>query len=159
YFALGAELSRDYDERTSVVAIRGFLAVIGALAAGGLSFVVFFPNRTTGVDPKLDYTGYPVMGLAFGAVMSLVSLVATLGTWSWRNASAAGEPDEAPSRFFAGFVRSLANRSFRALFTSSSLFFLGISMNAALSIHFLTYYARVTDSRALSTFQAAFYAS
>src|SRR6185503_21386399 len=33
YFALGAELSRDYDERTSVTAFRGFLAVAGALAA------------------------------------------------------------------------------------------------------------------------------
>jgi GPH family glycoside/pentoside/hexuronide:cation symporter len=159
YFALGAELSRDYDERTSVTAFRGFLAVVGALAAGSLSFVLFFPNRQPGLDPKLDYAGYPAMGLAFGVVMTLVSLLATFGTWSRRGASGEGAdaPAPAPRRFFAGFVRSLGNASFRALFFSSSLFHLGVSMNAALSIHFLTYYARVTDSAALGSFQLAFF--
>ncbi|PYQ23006.1 MAG: hypothetical protein DMF81_10195 [Acidobacteria bacterium] len=159
YFALGAELSRDYDERTSVTAFRGFLAVVGALAAGSLSFVLFFPNRQPGLDPKLNYTGYPAMGLAFGAVMTIVSLLATFGTWSWRGASPGGAeaPAPAPQRFFAGFTRSLGNASFRALFVSCSLFHLGISMSAALSIHFLTYYARVTDSAALGSFQLAFY--
>jgi Na+/melibiose symporter-like transporter len=156
YFALGAELSRDYDERTSVTAFRGFLAVAGALAAASLSFVVFFPNRVPGVDPKLDYSGYPAMGLAFGAVMTLLSLVGALGTWRWRHASGTGDAPP-PGRFFAGFAQCLRRPSFRALFTSSSLFFLGISMNAALSIHFLTHYARVTDSAALSAFQVAFY--
>jgi GPH family glycoside/pentoside/hexuronide:cation symporter len=158
YFALGAELSRDYDERTSVTAFRGFLAVVGALAAGSLSFLLFFPNRAVGVDPKLDYTGYPAMGLAFGAVMTLLSLVAIAGTWRWRHASATGgETAPPPRRFFAGFAQCLRRSSFRALFASTSLFHLAISMNAALSIHFLTHYARVTESAALSAFQIAFF--
>jgi GPH family glycoside/pentoside/hexuronide:cation symporter len=158
YFALGAELTRDYDERTSVTAFRGFLAVVGALAGGSLSFLVFFPNRTPGVDPKLDYAGYPAMGLAFGAVMTATSLIAIGGTWRFRHARPA--PDEggaARRRFFAGFAQCLHRPSFRALFISSSLFFLGISMNAALSILFLTHYARVTDSAALSAFQTAYW--
>lgn len=159
YFALGAELSQDYDERTSVTAYRGFLAVVGALAAGGLSFLLFFPNRTPGVDPKLDYSGYPAMGLVFGTVMTLLGLVATAGTWRWRHlADADGAAAPAPRRrFLAGFAQCLRRPSFRALFISSSLFFLAISMNAALSIHFLTHYARVTDSRALSAFQMAYW--
>ena len=158
YFALGAELSRDYDERTSVTAFRGFLAVVGALAAGSLSFLLFFPNRTEGVDPKLDYSGYPAMGLAFGAVMTLLSLVAIAGTWRWRHAlggDAAAAPP--PRRFFAGFARCLRRPSFRALFVSTAFFHLAVSMNAALSIHFLTHYARVTESAALSAFQLAFF--
>jgi glycoside/pentoside/hexuronide:cation symporter, GPH family len=159
YLALGAELSRDYDERTAITAFRGFLAVVGALAAGGLSFLLFFPNRTSGVDPKLDYAGYPAMGLAFGIVMTLLGLLTTAGTWSWRHVAAAEDGYDAPRRrrFLAGFAQCLRRRSFRALFASSSLFFLAISMNAALSIHFLTHYARVTDSRALSAFQIAYW--
>jgi GPH family glycoside/pentoside/hexuronide:cation symporter len=158
YFALGAELSRDYDERTSVTAFRGFLAVMGALAAGSLSFRLFFPNQAAGVDPKLEYAGYPAMGLVFGAVMTLMSLVAIAGTWRWRHAAAdGGGTAPPPRRFFAGFAQCLRRSSFRALFASSTLFHLAISMNAALSIHFLTHYARVTDSSALSTFQIAFF--
>jgi len=159
YFALGAELSRDYDERTSVTAFRGFLAVVGALAAGSLSFLLFFPNRTAGVDPKLDYSGYPAMGLVFGGVMTLLSLVATAGTWRWRHAFSGdgGTGAPPPRRFFAGFAQCLRRPSFRALFASSSLFHLAVSMNAALSIHFLTHYARVTESAALSAFQLAFF--
>jgi len=161
YFALGAEMSQDYDERTSVTAYRGFLAVVGALAAGALSFVLFFPNRQAGVDPKLDYAGYPAMGLVFGLAMTVFGLVATFGTWRWRDtlptgATAASPP---PRRFFASFAHALRNGSFRALFVSSSLFSLAVSMNAALSIHFLTHYARVTESRALGSFQVAFFVS
>jgi GPH family glycoside/pentoside/hexuronide:cation symporter len=157
YFALGAEMSHDYDERTSVTAFRGFLAVVGAIAAGGLSFVVFFPNRTAGVDPKLDYGGYPAMGLVFGTAMTVLGLVATFGTWSRRDAPEAGDAAPPPRHFFASFAQSLRNDSFRALFVSSSLFSLGVSMNAALSIHFLTHYARVTQSAALGSFQLAFF--
>jgi len=159
YLALGAEMSRDYDERTSITALRGFLAVGGALAVGSLSFLLFFPNRTAGVDPKLHHAGYAAMGLVVGAVMTLLSLLVTLGTWRWRHAPAAADETAplAPGRFFASFAECLHRSSFRALFASSTLFHLGISMSAALSIHFLTHYARVTDSPALGGFQVAFY--
>jgi Na+/melibiose symporter-like transporter len=159
YLALGAELSRDYDERTSITAVRGILAVMGALAAGGLSFVVFFPNTHAGVDPKLNYAGYPAMGLVFGAVMTGTALIATLGTWSSRGPIDGSGPGPAPIRqpFLRTFAQCLGNRSFRLLFVSFSLFLLGVTTNAALSLHFLTYYAGVTASAALSGFQAAFY--
>src|SRR5206468_12592656 len=59
YYALGAELSEDYHERTSIAALRGLLAFLGMLGAASLSFLVFFPDRTQGTDPKLEYAGYP----------------------------------------------------------------------------------------------------
>jgi GPH family glycoside/pentoside/hexuronide:cation symporter len=161
YFALGAELSQNYHERTSITGIRGILALLGTLAAASLSFVVFFPDRTPGVDPKLNYAGYPAMGLASGLVMTAVGLIATLGTLSWRlylRTGGDGEMPQTPRNFLASFLQSLRNPSFRMLFTSYSLFFLGVVINSSLSIHYLTYYAKVTASAALSTFQLAFYA-
>jgi len=171
YFALGAELSEDYHERTSITGIRGILALLGTLAAASLSFVVFFPDRTPGVDPKLNYAGYPAMGLAFGLVMSVTGLIAVLGTLSFRSQGTrkSGNQDTDslitdPSLtlrtsflFTDSLITSLRNLSFRALFTSYSLFFLGIVINNSLTIHYLTYYAQVTASAALGTFQLAFY--
>jgi Na+/melibiose symporter-like transporter len=168
YFALGAELSQDYHERTSITGIRGILALLGTLAAASLSFVAFFPDRTPGVDPKLNYAGYPTMGLAFGLVMTVTGLIAVLGTLSWRPdpsltlrtslpTGGDAEMSQTPRNFFASFIQSLRNPSFRMLFISYSLFFLGIVINSSLSIHYLTYYAKLTASAALSTFQLAFY--
>lgn len=162
YFALGAELSQDYHERTTITGIRGAFALLGTLAAAVLSFVVFFPDAAPGVDPKLDYAGYPAMGLAFGLAMTVVGLVATVGTVPcrpyFRNNDGA-ETSEATRSFFASLVVSLRNPSFRMIFTSFSLFFLGTVINSTLSIHYLTYYVKITASTVLSAFQLTFYAS
>lgn len=159
YYALGAELSQDYHERTSIVAIRGFLALLGTLAAASLSFVVFFPDRTPGADPKLNYGGYPAMGLTFGLAMTLVSLIATVGTLGLRSSLHRVDPGTAarPASFFRNSGQALRNPSFRLAFIWSSLFFLGVVINNALSLHYFTYYAGITASAALSTFQLAFY--
>ena len=158
YFALGAELSRDYDERTSIVGLRAILGIVGSLAAAPLSFVLFFPNVGAG-DPKLRYDGYPLLGLFFGAVMTVVSLVATLGTRAFAHVGGAAPEAAKPTvrRFLATSLSCLRSRSFRILFGSSSLFFLAISIATTLSIHFHTYYARLTDSRALGAVQLALY--
>jgi len=159
YFALGAQLSRDYDERTRITGLRGVFGVLGSMATASLSFVLFFPNRGT-ADPKLDYDGYPAMGLVFGVMMTLFALAATLGTRSWAHvgeASAAGAAPPAPRHFLATSWDCLGNRSFRVLFATSSLFFLAVSVNATLSIHFFTYYVEITDSKALSVLKVAFY--
>jgi len=161
YFALGAELSSDYQERTAITAVRGALGLIGTLGAASLSFVLFFPNTTPGVDPKLDAGGYGEMGLVLGGVMTLIGLAVTLFTRPWPTAAAAvssiGRRQAPPGGFFASFVQSFANRSFRLLFASYSLFFLAMVTNAALSIHYATYYVRITESTALGTFQFVFY--
>ena len=161
YHALGAELSQEYHERTAITGIRGILALLGTLAAASLSFVVFFPDRTPGVDPKLNYAGYPTMGLAFGLVMTIAGLTATLGTLSRRCSSFpsgdAAEMSQPRRSFFANFSQSLYNPSFRVLFISFSLFFLGIVINSMLSLHYLTYYVKITSSTTLSSCQFVLY--
>jgi glycoside/pentoside/hexuronide:cation symporter, GPH family len=161
YYALGAELSDDYNERTSITGIRAVCGLVGAVAAASLSFVLFFPNTVVGEDPKLNYDGYPLMGLALGLVMSIGALIATVSTLSWRS-SPRPSPTVARgvthgSALFGGFRVALRNQSFRALFLSFSLIYLGIVINSALAIHFYTYYVEVIDSAALSVTLAAFY--
>jgi glycoside/pentoside/hexuronide:cation symporter, GPH family len=169
YHALGAELSRDYHERTSITGIRGACALVGTVVTAGLSFVLFFPNVVPGQDPKLNYAGYPAMGLAWGLVMSVAALVATVATLHWRpflrrsaeNENGHSEEDSTNRGPVQGFGRDFAvalrNPSFRALFLSFSLLFLGIVVNGTLAIHFLTYSVAITDSGALSGVQFAFY--
>ncbi|HEY63327.1 MAG TPA: MFS transporter [Caldilineae bacterium] len=159
YHALGAELSRDYHERTAVTSARAAFALVGTLVAAGLSFSVFFPDRTPSVDPKLDPSGYATMGLAFGLAMTALGLVATLGTLSHR-ASEEPEPrarQEERLGFVRGLLICLHNPAFLLLTLSASLFFLASVINATVAIHYLVYYAGITKSNALSLFQLSFY--
>lgn len=162
YYALGSEMSQDYDERTSITGIRGALGLFGTMATAVLSFVLFFPSASQGADPKLNLEGYRVMGAACGAVMTLVSLTTTLGTLSFRRA---GSGEDAGLRvrrktlaeFWRGLGSALRNASFRIVLGSYSLFFLGVVVNGTLAVHFLTYYVQITESRQVSAFQLAFY--
>jgi Na+/melibiose symporter-like transporter len=158
YFALGAELSTDYRERTAISGIRGLLILASTLVAASASFVLFFPNRTPGVDPKLNVDGYSSMGVVFGLVIALTGIVSVLGTMRHRAASARPRGPGADSSVSRGaFLGVLRNRSFRLIFGSFFLFFLGVVFNSALSIHYLTYYVGISSSAALSSCQFAFY--
>lgn len=161
YLALGAELTQDYDERTSITAARGFAALLGTMTAASLSFVLFFPEVQAGIDPKMVYQGYPRMGISYGAAMTVIGVAATLGTLSWRpflsRKTEEGTDAGSVTGFLSSVGQSLGVPSFRALFASSSLFFLAVVINSALSIHFLTHQAGITASVALTWFQVAFY--
>lgn len=157
YYALGAALSRNYDERTEIVAIRGLLALLGTLLAAALSFVVFFPDTGNGLDPKLNYAGYSAMGISFGIAMTVVTLIATFATRAWSVQAAPAQASVQHFTFQTGIRRSLGNPSFRMLFFSFALCYLALVVNSSLSIHYLTLYAGVSKSTNLSTFQLAFY--
>lgn len=159
YHALGAELSDDYNERTSVTGIRAVMSLLGTMVVAGLVFIVFFPNVTPGVDPKFNPAGYSSMGMTLGAAITLLGLVAVFGTLSQRSRLARSDADRGEEKvgFFAGLVLALKNRSFLVLVLSTSIFFLASVINATVAVHYLTYYARITDSRALSLFQLSFY--
>ena len=161
YHALGAELSNDYNERTSITGIRAALSLFGTLMVAGLVFVVFFPNVTPGVDPKFNVSGYTAMGAALGIAITVLGLIAVAGTLSQRSRlaepAAADAAGEDKIGFFAGLLLALKNNSFLMLVLASSIFFLASVINATLAVHYLTYYAQITDSRALSLFSLSFY--
>lgn len=158
YHALGAELVQDYDQRTFLTGVRGVLSLVGTLGATVLAFRIFFPDTHPGVDPKLNYAGYPTMGLVLGCAMTIAGLIAIFGTFDRRQTIGSARPQmRERMRFWAGFAQSLQNRSFRALFLSFSLYYLGLVINGALSIHYLSYYAGITGSADLAAFQVSFY--
>ena len=159
YYSLGATLSQDYHERTSIAAIRGMASTVGTLLTASLSFVVFFPDKVPGVDPKLHRAGYDAMGLTFGLVMTGVSLLSLLTVSKCGRYENAVDEDTQPrpGDFFRGLVRSLSNSSFRTLFLSSCLVIMGLAVNSSLLLYFLKYYAEVNGSAALSGAQACFF--
>ncbi len=137
---------------------RAAFAILGTLITAALSFAVFFPNTSPGIDPKFHRAGYSAIGLTLGLAIMLTGLIAALGTLSQRAriqvSSGAANPEVG---FFTSLILSLRNPPFLLIILSTSIFFLASVMNATLAVHYLTYYARITASNSLSLFQASFY--
>jgi glycoside/pentoside/hexuronide:cation symporter, GPH family len=155
YLSLGAELSRDYDDRTKTMAIRTLFGLLGTLGAAALSFLVFFPATADGSEPKLHYAGYPRMGLAFGILMSVSGVIGTLGTLSHRTSG--GGKDSTGPHFFSSFWISMQNPAFRSIWFSTTVFFLAVVLNFSMAIHYFTWYAHISRSEVLSLIQTCFY--
>ena len=156
YLSLGAELTTDYDLRTRVIAIRSLFGLTGLLAGNALPFVLFFRKMADGSDAKLQYGGYPRMGLAFGAAMTLCGLIAVFGTQSRKTI---GHPELATSdarTFFRGMWLFLKNPQFRTILASFTLFMLAVVVNFSLAVHYLKWYARIVEPRLLTSIQACF---
>lgn len=160
YLSLGAELTDDYHERTRVIAVRALAGLLGTLAAAGLSFLWFFPASTAGVDSKLNYWAYPKLGAFFGTLMTVTGLIAVWGTLGCRHRPAAAIASRAHrslAEFLRGFAIAFRNPSFRRLWLSATLFFCAVVINASLAVHYFTWYVRISDPRAISAIQMAFY--
>jgi GPH family glycoside/pentoside/hexuronide:cation symporter len=155
YLSLGAELAQDYDQRTMVNAVRSICGLVGALAAAALSFVLFFRHGIAGTDPKLDYMNYPHMGMVFGGLLTVTGLVAFFGTAGHQDPG--GRSGTAHMLgFYRGFHLAIANRAFRSIWLSYTLFFTAVIINAGLAVHFFTWCAQIHDASVLSSVQVAF---
>lgn len=157
YLSMGAELSSNYQERTTIVSIRSFFGLCGTMTAAGLSFAFFLPGRFSSVDHTLNYADFEKLGLAFGALMVLTSLVATLGTPVPVFQNSADLPASRRMSFWVSVREALRNASFRHLWLSFTLFFLAVVLNAAVAIHYFTWYAGIDDNRILGIVQVGFY--
>jgi GPH family glycoside/pentoside/hexuronide:cation symporter len=160
YYALGAELTTDYHERTSVSGYRAGAVLTGTLLATGTAFLVFLPNQgTAGQRSKFAPGSYEAMGVAFGLAITVVGLVATVGTLRERYRLGSSPAVRTHVRELRRTIQeTLQDPSFRALVSSSSLSFMAGAINAALAMHFLTYHAGVSSSEAMTLYFAGFYA-
>ena len=160
YYALGAELTSDYHERTSISGYRAAIVLGGSLLITAAAFLVFLPNgAATGPGSKFGRDGYESLGVAFGLAMTVVGLAATFGTLRERRRLASSTVMRAGG-FTLGraILGTLRNRPFRVLLSSSSLSFMAIAINAALALHFLTYHAKIASSQATGLYFGGFFA-
>jgi GPH family glycoside/pentoside/hexuronide:cation symporter len=133
FVALGAELSDDYSERTSIVSSRFIFNVIATFSCLALGFLVFLK----GADGLLNRPAYSPFGWASAGLLLAGGLTCALGTLS---ALGRLHPAErAQGSVVARFTRDLrelfSNKSFLVLFFSALVLFLGIGIYSTLALH------------------------
>ncbi|MEM7079295.1 MAG: MFS transporter [Pseudomonadota bacterium] len=130
YYALGAELSKDYQERTRIVGWRHLIGVPMTVVAT-LPFIFatnpeYFDNEATGVA---------VVMCGVGAIVIITGLLAAFGT---RERAEADAPD-APLPLKAALKITLGNRPF--MFLVGTVFFYGVGQYFSISFaaYLITY--------------------
>jgi len=132
YIALGAEMTTDYAERTSVVVYRSVAGIAAGTAITALGFSVFFAN---GGLQRAD--GYPGFVWSVAAILCICMTACCFGLR--RFAASLPQPDQVAHpmwRRLPGEVREIfANRSFRLLFVSAVITYVAQGSNATLNSH------------------------
>ena len=143
YIALGAELSDDYAERSTIVASRVFFTVMGTVIAVSLAFGVYMK----GAGGQTHRAAYSPYAWTCGAIVLLGAALSSFGTLGARHRLHAAAPHSgetgqgaAIGRLFAEVVEVFRNRSFRILFAACLILFVAIGAAAALSLHANTYF-------------------
>ena len=150
YTALGAELSDDYVERSTIVAFRVFFGTIATFLCYGLALVVYLPGKT-GVLNRHAYIGF---GWTGAVVFLAAGLIATLGTRGviarLHNLSPAS--DLGIGKFLQEVSEIFRNPSFVPLFLSVLIFFVAQGTAASLTVHAFNYFWAISPGALQATF-------
>jgi GPH family glycoside/pentoside/hexuronide:cation symporter len=141
YGALGAEMTQDYVDRSSVVAWRTVVGTLAGLVITAVAFSVFFAGE--GGLQQADR--YPGFGWMSAGVLLVAGLIACAG--SWRFAAALPQPTAPAESLAQGLLSGLGevfrNSSFRSLFFSALMFWVAAGINGALNNHAYTFVWRL----------------
>jgi GPH family glycoside/pentoside/hexuronide:cation symporter len=147
YMGLGAELSDDYAERSTIVASRVLYSVLVALVMAVLSAGVFLG----GPHGQYYRPGYTALAWTAGAIAAVGGLVGVIGTLSARGRLHQAPVDQRAS--LANFPVELAevfrNSSFRWLFITCLIFFVSAGAAGALTIYANSYFWKLFGKQLL----------
>jgi glycoside/pentoside/hexuronide:cation symporter, GPH family len=137
YYALSAELTYDYDERTSLISIRMMFTVLGYILGAALTTAVagFFLNL--GWSKNAAYSG---MGAVFGFVAMVTLLVTTFGVKEIPNVDL--KPAEMPA--LTQLKHILHNKPFVQFMIMSTIISISFTLLTSLLPYFLTYQLKMT---------------
>lgn len=152
--ALGAELTDDYRERSTLMTLRWFFFMSGGIAGLLLGFGLFFAGPE-GLMARGQY-------MPFAITLSLI--VVGGGLVACRTALATRGREHSPmveahslAAFFTELAECLRNPSFRIVLATNVLFFIGFGVNSVLGIHANTLFWGLTSGQTQAVTIALFF--
>jgi Na+/melibiose symporter-like transporter len=147
--SLVAELSPDYDQRTSMLSFRFFFGWWGGLTVAILAYSVFLQPSDEHAVGVLNRDGYRTYGLVASLIMASAILVSSLGTH--RQIPRLKKPPPAQPFALRRAARevkeTLSHPSFLPLFAAGFFSSMAAGLSSALNIYFNTYFWELTSDQ------------
>ncbi len=140
--ALVAEMTEDYDERTSALSYRYFFGWSGGTIMAAFATAYLLVPTETITNGMLNPEGYGYMGLAAAAVIFTAIVVSAGGTHHMIPHLQAAPPKREMTlgRIYRELWETLANRSFAALFLATVFASIATGLSAGLAYYINTFY-------------------
>jgi Na+/melibiose symporter-like transporter len=142
HLSLGAELVKDYHERTSLIGLRVFFSVMGSLVVSVVGFVVFFPvtdEYSNGMLNPNAYARFAIFCGILGSATMLISIFATRKTIPQLAQAKMGGRKSHPLLAVAAVFSTLKQKNFRVLFSTVLLFMIMAGVTQTLLVYTATY--------------------
>lgn len=149
YFALGAELSTDFEERNTIVAIRTMFQRMGAAMAWILGLVVYMRPTEEFPNGQFNADAYPPYALTVAALVFSSMVISAMGTHSFIPRLPKRKTETASSgKGNRGIVANIVNdmreawsiKSFQILIMSNMIGFVGWGLMGTINLHMWTYF-------------------
>jgi len=143
YTALGAELSEDYNERTSIQGFRTMFFLIGIMTATVLGLFIFF-NPTSiyakGQDNPAAYTNLGVFTTIIAVIFGVICIVTTFKYIPFiQRASLDLENKKSIKKLFISFADTFKNKYFRLVAMAYLFANISSALLSTLGLHVYTY--------------------
>jgi Na+/melibiose symporter-like transporter len=129
YLAWGAELARDYHERTTVVQIRALFGVLGGIIGGTAPILI-----ANALDRGRG--GYSAMAMALGSLITITTLITGLMV---REEPSPAVTSASFSHFMRGLRGTFANREFAVVFATFCLMTVSAAIGQSVQLIVIKY--------------------
>ncbi len=143
HMALGAELSEDYDERTSLVALRHLFGALGFVLVYVLGFGVFFAPSEAHPNGQTDPAAYPPYALLLSLIMLASILITARGTQNrvpYMPKARDTESRVRASEVVLEAAQAMRNRSFRWMMIGFIIIFVAWGVGGAAGLYMYTFF-------------------
>lgn len=138
YQALGAEISDDYVERSSIAAWRWGLGLLGTFS----TITLGYGGYLSGPGGTLKRDAYSSLTLTLSIILLIGGVLAIRVALLMRDRQHETEVAHAPlhERLIPELAEVFGNRTFRIMFATSLLFSVAMGVNQALGLHVATFF-------------------
>lgn len=155
HMALGAELTEDYIDRTTIVSYRVFFGFSGGVFSVILTSLYFFTATAEYPIGQNNPAAYPAFAHFFAVWMVATILLSAYGTHKEIPYLHQPPKDPVPFEFmqiFRDIVKALSNRSFRLLFLGSIATTIMGGLQTSLMMHFGTFFLELDNKEIVFIF-------
>ena len=143
YSALGAELSSDYNERTSIQSIKTIFFLLGLLFSSAIVLVLFFKPTEQYPVGQLNPASYTSMAICTSIMMLVFGLMCFFSTIKYKS-HPSFSPDDITSKFnlkssFIDFISVLKHRNYRVIVIGYLLTNISSALIGTIGLHIYTY--------------------
>ncbi|PKM50902.1 MAG: hypothetical protein CVV02_09290 [Firmicutes bacterium HGW-Firmicutes-7] len=150
YTALGAELSTDYTERTSIQGLRTMFFLTGIISATGMGLAIFFNPTENYPNGQLNPESYSNMGLAVALLALLFGLTcffATFKNTTFSQSPVKQDGKKGIKQIFHSMKEALENKYYRNVVLAYLFTNISSGIFGTLGLHVYTYTFRFNNTQ------------